>query len=71
VIVDYLNRFWSTIGPNEADTILIIDPNAVLACPFSTQRLKSVTWRDTQVVHMACGIELLKLEKRSPFQLLR
>ncbi len=31
VIVDNLYCFWPTIGPNEANTILIIDPNAVLA----------------------------------------
>ena len=70
MIVDYLDRFWSTIGPNEADTILVIDPYAVLARPFATQSLKSVTWRDTKIVQMGSGIELLKLEERSPFQLL-
>ena len=69
MIVDYLNRFWSTIGPSEADTILIVDPYTVLARPFATQGLKSVTWRDTEVVQMGSRIELLKLEECSPFQL--
>lgn len=70
VIVDYLNRFWSTIGPNEADTILIVDPYAVLTRPFATQGLNPVTWRDTEVIQMGSGVELLKLEQRSPLQLL-
>jgi len=66
VIVDYLDRFWSTIGPYEADTILVIDPYAVLARPFASQSLKSVTWWDAEVIQMGSGIELLKLEERSP-----
>jgi hypothetical protein len=70
VIVDYLDRFWSTVGPNEADAVLVIDPYAVLASPIATQRLKPVAWRNTEVIQMTSRIELLKLEEHSPSQLL-
>ncbi len=49
---------------------LIVDPYAVLTRPFATQGLKSVTRRDTEIIQMGSGIELLKLEQRSPLQLL-
>lgn len=70
VIVDNLYCFWSTIGPNKANTILVIDPYAVLTFPLAAQCLKSISWRHTKVIQMGSGVELLKLEERSAFQLL-
>ena len=49
VIVDNHYCFRSIIGPNKADSILVIDPDAVLARPFTTQTLEPVPGWYTQL----------------------
>jgi hypothetical protein len=59
VIIDDLYRFWSAIGPNEADAILVIDPYAMLARSVASQTLKPVSRWYAEFVQMDDGIELL------------
>jgi hypothetical protein len=39
VVVDDFYRIWSLIRPRKANPILLIDANAVLAFPASSERL--------------------------------
>ena len=39
VIVDDLDLLRIAVAPDEANAVLVIDPNAVLASPFALQRL--------------------------------
>jgi hypothetical protein len=52
VIVDDLNvdRASRTFRPLETDTPLVVDPNAVLALPISTQSLETVAGQGAQVL---------------------
>lgn len=34
-----------TIGPDEADTILVVDPDGMLPHPIALQRVEPVRWR--------------------------
>jgi len=71
VIVDDLYRFWSAIGPHEADAILVIDPYAMLARSAASQTLEPVSRWYAEFVQVDDGIELVQLPQCSPLQLLR
>jgi hypothetical protein len=64
VIVRDLDIVGVAFGPSEADTPLIVDPNAHLACAVSFQSFESVTGWVAQVLNRGCGIELAEFTKR-------
>jgi hypothetical protein len=37
VVIDNLDFAWTGCGPNEADAVLIVYPNAVLARPIASE----------------------------------
>jgi len=47
--------------PLEADAILIIDPNAVLASPITSQALKTIAWGHGQIPQLTYPINLIEL----------
>ena len=47
--------------PDKADTIFLVDPNAILPCPIVLQHLKSITWRHAQRTKRYRGIDQIKL----------
>lgn len=49
------------ILPPEANSILIVDPNAVLACAIATEPLKSVSGWNSQVLKTLNPIKLSQL----------
>jgi hypothetical protein len=61
VIVDNLDGFRTGIRPNEADPVLVIDPDAVVTAPISLQRLKPVSRRNPEIDQDACGIQRIQL----------
>jgi hypothetical protein len=42
VIINYFHINRSSLGPSEADPILIVDPHAVLALPIASQRFQAI-----------------------------
>jgi len=50
VIIDDLNFVWSSDSPSETDTILVIDPDAVLTGSIASELLKSIAWRYCYVI---------------------
>ena len=67
MIIDDLDAFRSGICPNEADTPLIIDPNAVLPETVALKRLRTVSGRRHQVPKFNCGSDHSKLPLRGRF----
>jgi len=49
VVINYLNVECITIAPNETDSILIVDADAVLALPIPFQSFKMIPWKDCQI----------------------
>jgi hypothetical protein len=67
VIVGDLNVAGVIVAPNEADAILVVDANAVLAFTISAERLKPIPGRDLQVSDSRGSIEHLEfLQRRFP-----
>jgi hypothetical protein len=52
VIVYDLDIVSVSIPPTEADTPLVVDPNAVLSFPVSSQFLKAISWRDKKIIQL-------------------
>ena len=65
MVVDYLDIFRSGSCPPEADAVLIIHSDAVLALPISTQRFQPVSRRDPQVLKGHRDLELPQLPARN------
>jgi hypothetical protein len=61
VVVDDLDLVDIPIPPHEADAILVVDPDAVLASPIAGKRLEPIPREGCQVAKFACRIELLQL----------
>ena len=64
VVIHNLDVRGVSLDPSEADTPLIVDPNAHLPFPISLQRFEPVSRRITQVLDLRCRIKLAQLSKR-------
>jgi hypothetical protein len=49
VVIDNLNLTWTSVCPNKTNTVLIIDPNAVLASSPSGEFFQVIARRDAQL----------------------
>jgi hypothetical protein len=49
VIINNLNLERITVVPNETETILIVDSDAVLTLPIAPQSFKVISGKDRQV----------------------
>jgi hypothetical protein len=57
--------FVSSISfPPEADAVLIINSDTVLALPISNERFQSIAWRNSQIVETLCHVELRQFANR-------
>jgi hypothetical protein len=61
VIVHDLNISWARLGPDEADPITLVDPNAELTGSVSRKGLQSIAGGNPQILEITCRIKLLKL----------
>jgi hypothetical protein len=66
VVIDNLDVFRSCGGPPEADSPLLVDPDAVFADAITLQLLKPIARRDTQVTEHVGGIEDEQLPEGDP-----
>ena len=71
MIVDDLHIVSVPVVPDEADAILIIDPNAVLAAPVARECLEPVTRERRQVAEFSSCVQLLQLPLSDPRHLLQ
>jgi hypothetical protein len=61
VVVHDLHIISVPIVPNEADAILIVDPDAVLSPAVARERLEPITRKRPQVAELSSGVQLLQL----------
>jgi hypothetical protein len=57
MIVYDFNIVCVSLAPPEADTPLVIDPNAVLSLPVSSKFLKAISRRDKKVIQLLRRIQ--------------
>lgn len=70
MIVHDLHIIGVPIVPDEADAVLIVHANAVLAPPVASERLEPVTGERRQVAEFASRVQLLQLPLSNPSHLL-
>ena len=64
MIIHDFDVFRSRLCPAEAQTKLIVDPDAILPRPIAFERFQSIARRYAQVLQSACDLELSKLASR-------
>jgi hypothetical protein len=69
VIIGNLDLKSIPVPPQETDTILIIDPNAVLSPAISAKRLQLVPWWNSQVVELDSCIQNGQFLKGPPLKI--
>jgi hypothetical protein len=57
VVVRDLNVIGIAISPNETDSELVINPNAVLTFPIPFQFFQAIAWRHSQIVQCRGAVE--------------
>lgn len=57
--------------PDEADTPLVVDPDAVLTSTCSTQRLQSIFRWSAQIIKPFSSVDWKELPQRNPLELPR
>jgi hypothetical protein len=67
MIVDDFHIVGKAIGPAEANSPLIVDPDAELSLAIAAQRFESVSRRHAQFVECVCCVQHLQLSARNPF----
>src|SRR5690606_27444909 len=68
MVVGDFNSFWTLIGPEETNSILIIDTNAVLTFSVSCKCFKPVSRGNSQLIEQRYRIQLVQLPGRQPPQ---
>jgi hypothetical protein len=64
VVVNDFDFMGSILLPVKTDSILLVDPDAVLPCPASGHRLQLISRRLFQVVEVNCHRNHVQLAKR-------
>jgi hypothetical protein len=61
VIIHYLDIIHFAITPDEADSPLIVNPNAMLTGSVSSERLEAVARRHAQLLQLPGGVKVKQL----------
>jgi hypothetical protein len=61
VVVRDFDFVGMIVTPTKADPILVVDPDAVLPFPVSTQPFETVPWRDGEFPQVADPVQLRQL----------
>jgi len=56
MIVHNLYIVGVTRPPAKTNPPLLVDADAMLSLPVSTQGFKTVAWRNTQFIQISCGV---------------
>ena len=71
MIVNELHVLRVAVLPDEADAVLIVDPDTVLSAPIARQRFQPIAGKCRQVSKLASGVELLQLPLGDASQVLQ
>jgi hypothetical protein len=66
VVVHYLDLLGPAVVPDEADPILVIDPDAVLALPIAGEGFEVIARERAEVLESLRRVELRELALRDP-----
>lgn len=66
MVVHHLDLLRVAVLPDEADPILVVDPNAVLPLPIAGKSLKVIARERAEVVEALGGVQLRQLPLRNP-----
>jgi hypothetical protein len=66
VVVHHFDLLRFAVLPDEADPILVVDPNAVLPLPIAGKSLKAIARERAEVVEALGGVQLRQLPLRDP-----
>ena len=69
MIVNDFDVLRAGIGPDETNTPLIIDANAVLAFVVAAKWFEPIAWRYHQILQDACSVQHGQLSHRNRFDL--
>jgi len=69
VVIHDLDVFSTAVSPSKAQAILIVDPDAVLACTVTAKGFKAIARRDAQVLQMCRNFQLPQLSQRHALEL--
>jgi hypothetical protein len=58
VVINDFNGFRASVRPEKAQAVLVVDADAVLTCPITSQGFQPVAWRDSQVVEAVSNLQL-------------
>jgi hypothetical protein len=61
VVVDEFDIFRTSISPDEADSPLRVDPDAVLPSAVTHQLLQPISRRNPKILHVLGGVDQLEL----------
>ncbi len=64
MVVHYLDLLRPAVVPNEADPILVIDPDAVLALPIAAEGFKVIARERAEVFESLSRVEVRQLALR-------
>jgi hypothetical protein len=60
MVVHNFDAFDSVVGPGEAEAVLVVDANRVLAFAVTLERFQPIAGRNPQVVEFLGDVELLE-----------
>jgi hypothetical protein len=58
VVVDNLDLVWPPRRPDKTDAILIVNANAILPRPVTSERFQPVSWRDPEIRQLPSGSKI-------------
>ena len=61
MVINDFNGFRASVRPEKAQAVLVVDADAVLTCPITSQGFQPVAWRDPQVVESVSNLQLPEL----------
>ena len=67
MVVDDFNLVSVSLSPHEADTPLIVDPNAMLAFSIPVKSFEPIPGWRREITKLGCGVQLTKFAQRHSF----
>ena len=64
MVVHYLYLRRSALCPNETDAVLVVDSDAVLPLPISSECLQLIPWWNSEIVKGDHRVKLVELASR-------
>jgi hypothetical protein len=69
MIIHNLNLENITVAPNETNTKLIVNPNAVLTLSIPLQNLKVIAWKDRKIAQLIGRMQVHQFSLGNPCNL--